>query len=56
MAPTREKADKLVDERLAAPFNADANDFLYQWDSSRDYDRRPASKNPGRGAGDQLRR
>ena len=36
-APTREKADKLLDDRLAAPFNADANDFLYQWDSSRDY-------------------
>ena len=36
-APTREKADKLLDERLAAPFNADANDILYQWDSSRDY-------------------
>jgi homoserine O-acetyltransferase len=38
LAPTREKADKLLNERLAAPFNADANDFLYQWDSSRDYD------------------
>jgi homoserine O-acetyltransferase len=38
MAPTREQADKLVDERLAAPFPSDANDFLYQWESSRDYD------------------
>ncbi len=38
MAPTRELADKLVDQRLAAPFTADANDFLYQWDASRDYD------------------
>jgi len=38
MAPTREKADKLVDERLAAPLASDANDFLYQWESSRDYD------------------
>jgi homoserine O-acetyltransferase/O-succinyltransferase len=37
LAPTREKADKLVDDRLAAPFNADANDYLYQWESSRDY-------------------
>ncbi len=37
-APTREKADALVDQRLAAPFPADANDVLYQWDSSRDYD------------------
>ena len=27
--------------RLAAPFTADANDFLYQWDSSRDYDPSP---------------
>ena len=37
IAPTQEKADKLVDERLAAPFNPDANDFVYAWDSSRDY-------------------
>jgi homoserine O-acetyltransferase len=36
-APTREAADKLLDQRLAAPFRADANDVLYQWDSSRDY-------------------
>src|ERR1700674_20728 len=35
-APTREKADKLLDDRLAAPFKADANDPLYQWASSRD--------------------
>ena len=34
LAPTRELADKLVDERLAAPFNADANDFIYAWESS----------------------
>jgi homoserine O-acetyltransferase len=40
-APTRETADKLLDERLAAPFNADANDFVYQWDASRDYDPAP---------------
>src|SRR2546422_1070028 len=38
LAPTRALADKLLDERLAAPFAADANDFLYQWESSRDYD------------------
>jgi homoserine O-acetyltransferase len=38
LAPTREKADKLVDDRLSAPFTADANDTLYQWDASRDYD------------------
>jgi homoserine O-acetyltransferase/O-succinyltransferase len=41
MAPTRDKADKLLDERLAAPFTADANDTLYQWDSSGDYDAAP---------------
>ncbi|MGQ0677155.1 MAG: alpha/beta fold hydrolase [Rhodospirillales bacterium] len=40
-SPTRELADKLLDQRLAAPFNADANDFLYQWDSSRDYNPSP---------------
>ncbi|MFO1163002.1 MAG: alpha/beta fold hydrolase [Reyranellaceae bacterium] len=38
MAPTREAADKLLDQRLAAPFTADANDTLYQWESSGDYD------------------
>jgi homoserine O-acetyltransferase/O-succinyltransferase len=41
LAPTREKADKLVDERLSAPAPADANDFLYQWESSRDYNPQP---------------
>lgn len=40
-APTRELADKLLDQRLAAPFPADANDTLYQWDSSRDYNPAP---------------
>src|SRR5689334_11052628 len=37
LAPTAAKADKMVDERLAAPITADANDFIYQWDSSHDY-------------------
>jgi homoserine O-acetyltransferase len=41
LAPTRELADKMVDARLAAPFKADANDYLYQWESSRDYDASP---------------
>jgi homoserine O-acetyltransferase len=41
LAPTRELADKMLDQRLAAPFNADANDFLYQWDSSREYNPAP---------------
>jgi homoserine O-acetyltransferase len=40
-APTRELADKLLDSRLNAPFRADANDVLYQWDSSRDYNPSP---------------
>ena len=41
LAPTREQADKLVDERITAPFTADANDFIYQWSSSVDYDPSP---------------
>jgi homoserine O-acetyltransferase len=41
LAPTREKADKLVDARLAALMTADANDFLWQWGSSADYDAAP---------------
>ncbi len=41
LAPTREQADKLVDARLAAPMTADANDFLWQWGSSADYDAAP---------------
>ena len=41
-AATTAKADAMVDQELAAPFTADANDFLYQWDASRDYD--PAGK------------
>ena len=40
-APTREAADRAVDERLAAAFTADANDVLYQWESSRDYNPAP---------------
>jgi homoserine O-acetyltransferase/O-succinyltransferase len=36
-APTREKADALLEARMKAPFRGDANDTLYQWDSSRDY-------------------
>src|SRR5262249_10334811 len=41
LAPTREAADKMLDDRLAAPFSADANDILYAWDSSRDYNPSP---------------
>ena len=36
-APTREKADALIEARFKAPFRGDANDHLYQWESSRDY-------------------
>ena len=41
LAPTREQADKLVETRLAAPMTADANDFLWAWESSGDYDAAP---------------
>jgi homoserine O-acetyltransferase len=41
LAPTRAAADKMLDERLASPFTADANDYLYQWESSGDYDPTP---------------
>ncbi len=37
LAPTREKADQLLNQRLSAPFRGDANDHLYQWEASRDY-------------------
>src|SRR5262245_53797908 len=40
-APTREAADKLLDARLAAEFARDANDVLYAWESSRDYNPAP---------------
>jgi homoserine O-acetyltransferase len=38
-------ADKLVDDRLAAPMTADTNDFLLQWGSSADYDASPGLDN-----------
>jgi len=37
-APTAAKGDALIAKRLAAPFKGDANDVLYQWESSADYD------------------
>ncbi len=40
-APTRQKADELIAQRMNAPFAPDANDFLYQWDASRDYNPAP---------------
>ena len=41
LAPTTAKADAMVEARLAAPFTADANDYVYQWDASRDYNPAP---------------
>ena len=41
IAPTRDEADKLVDARLAARPPSDANDFIWQFDASRDYNPSP---------------
>jgi homoserine O-acetyltransferase/O-succinyltransferase len=41
IAPNRAKADELVEARLKANPPADANDFLYQWGSSADYNPAP---------------
>ena len=41
LAPTREKADAVITQRLTSPFAGDANDHLYQWESSRDYNPSP---------------
>ena len=41
LAPTRERADQLLNDRLKAAFAGDANDHLYQWESSGDYDAAP---------------
>jgi homoserine O-acetyltransferase len=41
LAPTAVKADRMVDERLALPVTADANDFIYQWEASHDYNPSP---------------
>lgn len=37
LAPTREKADALLEQRLKEEPVRDANDHLYQWESTRDY-------------------
>jgi homoserine O-acetyltransferase len=40
--PTREAADKYLDDQIRSRMaNTDANDMLYQYDSSRDYDPSP---------------
>ena len=42
-APTRDDADRFLGEQMRARLaNADANDMLYQFDASRDYDPSPA--------------
>ena len=38
LAPTAARADKMVDDQLALPVTADANDYIYQWEASHDYD------------------
>jgi len=40
-APTREKADQLVNQRLAQSSRADANDVIYQYESAHDYNPSP---------------
>jgi homoserine O-acetyltransferase len=40
-APTRAQADRLFETRLAAPMTVDANDYVYAWNSSRDYNPAP---------------
>lgn len=41
IAGTHAQADALVDKRLAASVAVDANDFIYQWESSADYNAEP---------------
>ena len=41
LAPTHAKADKMVDDMLAAPQKRDANDVIYQWASAADYNAEP---------------
>jgi homoserine O-acetyltransferase len=41
LAPTRAQADKIVEDRLAQKFTADANDYIYAYSAARDYDPSP---------------
>jgi len=41
LAPNSDKADAILNERLNTPLAMDANDFLYQWESSRDFNPSP---------------
>ncbi|MHC2257056.1 homoserine acetyltransferase [Bradyrhizobium embrapense] len=38
LAPSAPQADRMVDDQLALPVTADANDYIYQWEASHDYD------------------
>jgi len=44
-APTQEKADQLVNQRLAEKSSADANDVIYQYEASRGYNPAPKLEN-----------
>jgi homoserine O-acetyltransferase len=37
LASTAAKADRMAEELLASPMTADANDYIYQWEASHDY-------------------
>src|SRR5947208_14525372 len=41
LAPAAAQADRMVDDRLATAVTADANDFIYQWEASHDYNPAP---------------
>lgn len=41
-AGSHAEADRLLDQMLASPPGGDANDMIYQFDASRDYDPEPA--------------
>ena len=45
VAPTHALADKQVEEKLALPLPGDANDFIYQWQASADYNPAPRLAN-----------
>jgi hydrolase, alpha/beta domain protein len=37
LAPTSDAANAVIEKWLNTPFSMDTNDFLYQWESSKDY-------------------
>jgi homoserine O-acetyltransferase len=38
IAPNTDLANQYIDKKMHSTFNVDANDFLYIWESSKDYD------------------